>query len=102
MSPFDITKKYQMKYNTIRSIVNNFKTSHRINIKKKVSGYSKKKRVIAAASRHGMVDDIGLTRPLDADAAKYMLGTPDSKDIKKTKKAKRKPVHVCEFVIAGP
>jgi hypothetical protein len=39
---------------------------------------------------------------LDADAAKYILGTPDSKDIKKTKKAKRKPVHVCEFVIAGP
>ena len=39
MTPFEITNKYQMKYNTVRSIINNFKTNNRVNVKRKISGY---------------------------------------------------------------
>ena len=42
MTPLQITHKYDMKYNTVRCIVNNFKKNSRVNIKKKIRGYSKK------------------------------------------------------------
>lgn len=48
MTPYEITHKHSMKYNTVRSIVNSFKTNHRINIKKKLSGYTKKPREVFA------------------------------------------------------
>ena len=41
MTPLDIMKKYGMKYNTIRSIINNFKTNNRVQTKLKIKGYTK-------------------------------------------------------------
>ena len=46
MTLFQITHKYQMKYNTVRSIVNSFKGGSRVNVKRKIQGYSRKKKAI--------------------------------------------------------
>ena len=35
MTYFQITQKYAMKYNTVRMIINNYKTTSRVNVKKK-------------------------------------------------------------------
>ena len=51
LKPFDITHKYQMKYNTVRSIINGFKSKSRVNIKKKVSGYTYKIRATTGGAR---------------------------------------------------
>ena len=100
MAPLDITKKYHMKYNTVRCIVNNFKTNHRVNIKKKISGYSKKKKSVSDASNNGMV--IGQNMPLNSDTGNSKATMVIIQDMKPTKNAKRKPIHVCKFVTPGP
>ena len=43
MTPLEIRVKYEMKYNTVRWIVNKYKLNSRVNIKKKECGYSKSK-----------------------------------------------------------
>ena len=43
MTPLEIRVKYEMKYNTVRWIVNKYKLNSRVNIKKKKCGYSKSK-----------------------------------------------------------
>lgn len=39
--PMDISKEKDLKYNTVRSILQNFYQNGRINVKKKMSGYTK-------------------------------------------------------------
>lgn len=41
MTPYEITDKYNMKYNTVRWIVNKYKSNSRVNIKRKMCGYKK-------------------------------------------------------------
>ena len=41
MTPYQIKDKYDMKYNTVRWIVNKYKLNARVNIKKKVCGFVK-------------------------------------------------------------
>ena len=45
MTPLEIKDKYQMKYNTVRWIINKFKQNSRVNIKQKISGYSKRQKI---------------------------------------------------------
>ena len=42
LSLHEIADKHAVNYNTVRFIVNNYKMHHRINLKKKKSGYFKK------------------------------------------------------------
>ena len=44
MMPLEISKSRNMKYNTVRSILNNFFKNGRVNVKKKISGYTKKRK----------------------------------------------------------
>lgn len=65
MMPLDIAKKYQMKYNTVRSIVNNFKTNNRVNIKMKKCGYTKRKNVIAGVAKSTLNEGMDHDNQLD-------------------------------------
>ena len=57
-----------MKYNTVRCIVNNFKTNNRVNIKMKKCGYTKRRKTIAGVAKSTRNEGTDNDNQLDLEA----------------------------------
>ena len=96
-----------MKYNTVRSIVNNFKQNSRVNIKKKISGYCKKRKSIGDNSMQKDVANCEAFHGFETQSSQHSLNCPSvqgnqgGQSMPKVKIC-RKPIQTSVSIISGP